>query len=136
VSEYEPQYGKVMADTIWCAIVMSRAPPRVRDHVRFLPQEMLQNYATLRNAIRLLELRGRSYDQLGHPARVTVAVSQHWPDGALETATVTTPSPWMCLEWRSLLAARWAVPGPRARAKARARASPTLPLRLRGLLPL
>jgi hypothetical protein len=48
VSEYVLQYGKVMDDTFRCAIVMSRALPRARDHQRFLPQEMLQNYATLR----------------------------------------------------------------------------------------
>ncbi|CAE8630614.1 unnamed protein product, partial [Polarella glacialis] len=70
-----------MDDTIRCAIVMSRALPRARDHLRFLPQKMLQNYATLRNAIRLQELRGRSYDQLGHPARATAAVIQYWPGG-------------------------------------------------------
>ncbi|CAE8622148.1 unnamed protein product [Polarella glacialis] len=70
-----------MDDAIRCAIVMSRALPRARDRQRFLPQEMLQNYATLRNAIRLQELRGRSYDQIGHPARATAAVSQYWPDG-------------------------------------------------------
>eukprot|EP00972_Heterocapsa_arctica_P044950 6633701-Heterocapsa_arctica.AAC.1 len=61
VRQYETMAGDRLADTLKFAVVVSRAPPKIREFLRLSPVEFTANYEQLRTAIRLYLARGRQY---------------------------------------------------------------------------
>ena len=61
VRQYEAMTGERLADTLKCAVVMAKAPSKVKEFLRISPEDHADNYEKLRGAIRTYLARGRQY---------------------------------------------------------------------------